>query len=122
VTTLTDDYRDRVRFYDQRGQTSAEYLGGLLLVAAIIGAIVLSGAHTAIAGHTERLVCKIAGGNCQDAEAQPRPNIQPAVGGPDQGPPLTGGAIEVLPFPGSVTVTCTAGDDPRLCKGPSKGA
>jgi hypothetical protein len=109
-----------VRFYDQRGQTSAEYLGGLLLVAAIIGAVVLSGAHTAIAGHTERLVCKIAGGDCQEAEAKPRPNIQPAVGGPDQGPPLTGGEIEVLPFPGSVTVTCTVSEDPKLCKGPSK--
>jgi hypothetical protein len=109
-----------VRFCDQRGQTSAEYLGGLLLVAAIIGAVVLSGAHTAIAGHTERLVCKIAGGDCQEAEAEPRPDVQPAVGGPDQGPPLTGGEIEVLPFPGSVTVTCTVSENPKLCKGPSK--
>src|SRR6266511_439716 len=28
-------------------------------------------------------------------------------GGPEQGPPLEGGQIEVLPFPGSVSVTCT---------------
>ena len=43
-------------------------------------------------------------------------------GGPDQGPPLTGEPIEVLPFPGSVSVTCKGGknDDGKDCKGPSK--
>ena len=36
---------------EQRGQTSAEYMGVLLLVAVIVGALVASGIGTKIADH-----------------------------------------------------------------------
>jgi hypothetical protein len=46
----------------------------------------------------------------------------PSEGGPEQGPPITAGPIEVLPFPGSVSVSCSGGknDDGKSCKGPGK--
>src|SRR4051794_5989693 len=45
----------------QRGQTAAEYLGILLLVAAIIGAIVTSGVGGTISGAVRTAVCQIVG-------------------------------------------------------------
>jgi hypothetical protein len=44
---------------DRRGQTAAEYLGALLLVAAIIAAIV----PRQLAHEIHSLVCQIAGGD-----------------------------------------------------------
>jgi hypothetical protein len=49
---------------DERGQTAAEYMGMLLLVALIVGAIVGSGVAATIAGGVERTVCAIAQGAC----------------------------------------------------------
>lgn len=46
----------------QRGQTSAEYLGILLLVAVLIGAVLASGAAGTITRRTGEIVCEIAGG------------------------------------------------------------
>ena len=45
----------------ERGQTSAEYMGLLLVVATIIGALLLSGLPGAIAGFVRDQVCAIAG-------------------------------------------------------------
>jgi hypothetical protein len=78
-------------------------------------------------------------GRCRDGESLPgdalaprqdpgqgapvtSPEPQLAGGGPDQGPPLGDGQpIAVLPFPGSISVSCTGGknDDGKYCKGPS---
>ncbi len=57
-----------------------------------------------------------------DGSSDTGPRPQFAVGGPDQGPPISAEPIDVLPFPGSITVTCTGGgnDDGKTCKGPSK--
>jgi hypothetical protein len=89
---------------EERGQTAAEYMGALLIVSAIIGALATSNAGATIASQAEQLVCRIGGGDCAPA--------QPPAGGRDiqavQGPPLSGGPIVALPFPGSVAVTCTA--------------
>jgi hypothetical protein len=64
------------------------------------------------------------GGSCGEGASPPdRDSLAPsAEGGPEQGPPLTAEPIDVLPFPGSVSVTCTGGknDDGDPCKGPSK--
>jgi hypothetical protein len=49
---------------DERGQTAAEYMGMLLLVALIVGAIVSSGVAATIAGGVDRAVCAIAQGAC----------------------------------------------------------
>src|SRR4051794_30573554 len=100
---------DRFRFQTvrgERGQTAAEYMGVLLLVGVIVLALVGSGVDTTIAKQTKRAVCKIAGdGDCDAAAATPG-----TPGGEDselEGPPLSDHPFAVLPFPGSVTVTCT---------------
>ena len=48
----------------ERGQTAAEYMGVLLLVALITGALVLLGLQTQIANQVGLLICRIAGGDC----------------------------------------------------------
>ena len=63
-------------------------------------------------------------GSCGEGASPPErdPLAPSAEGGPEQGPPLTAEPIDVLPFPGKVSVTCTGGknDVGDPCKGPSK--
>ena len=99
----------------ERGQTAAEYLGMLLVVSIVIAAVGTTDAGATIAGESRRLVCEIGGGSdCGSPPApQPAPTPVPTPGpaptpSPEvEGPPLTGGPVPVLPFPGSVTVKCT---------------
>ena len=58
---------------DQRGQTAAEYMGVLLLVAVIIGTLAVSGLPGAIADAAARSVCTIAGGCTREKSTPPRP-------------------------------------------------
>jgi hypothetical protein len=110
------DHAARVNRRGQAGQTAAEYVGGLLLVALIVGALATGGLATAIAHGVEQAICAITGGTCETSEPA---RAQRAVGGPDQGPALTGGAIAVLPFPGSISVTCGFGDgSEKTCDAP----
>jgi hypothetical protein len=53
----------------QRGQTAAEYMGMLLLVAAIIAAIVSLGLPGQIRHQINAAVCQIVGGDCDSAHA-----------------------------------------------------
>ncbi len=98
-----------------RGQTAAETLGALLIVSVIIAALVTTDAGAKIASESSRIVCEIAGGDCPPTDAQP------ATPGDMEdfefdGPPLAGRTLPVLPFPGSVTVTCTADSrQPETC-------
>ncbi len=62
----------------EHGQTSAEYLGALLLVSVVIAAVALTDVGPRISSHARILVCRIAGGT--DCEA--------TSGNPDA-PPLT---------------------------------
>jgi hypothetical protein len=88
-----------------------------VVVAVIAAALTVGGVGSAIASEVERAVCRITGGDCETATAPARP--QRSVGGPEQGPPLTGGPIEVLPFPGSTSVTCSVGaGSERACQAP----
>jgi hypothetical protein len=48
----------------EQGQTAAEYMGILLLVALITGALVVLGLQTRIADQVGLLICRIAGGDC----------------------------------------------------------
>ena len=99
------------RMRDDRGQTGAELVGMLLLVALIIGALLASGTADAIASHTSAIVCRIAGGDC----AAPAP----PDGDRPQGPPLTASPLPVLPWPGtSVAVTCTFAAGGTACSSP----
>ncbi|WP_028062614.1 Flp family type IVb pilin [Solirubrobacter soli] len=99
---------------DQRGQTAAEYLGGLLLVAVIIFAVLTTGTGTAVADGVENAVCKILQRDTCDPTATPG---DPGVGDSDlDGPSLTDHPLIALPFPGSVTVSCTYDErDPEKC-------
>jgi Flp pilus assembly pilin Flp len=51
------------RSRDQRGQTAAEYMGILLVVAVIIGAVATSGIGGKIADAAGRLIDSIEGGD-----------------------------------------------------------
>ncbi len=51
----------RTRLSSSAGQVAAEYVGGLLLVAVVIGALFGGQVHTKIAVEVERAICKITG-------------------------------------------------------------
>jgi Zn-dependent metalloprotease len=51
----------RTRLSSSAGQVAAEYVGGLLLVAVVVAALLGSQVHTQIAVEVERAICKIAG-------------------------------------------------------------
>jgi hypothetical protein len=55
----------------ERGQTAAEYLGILLLVAAIIGAIATSGLAGTISGAVRTAACQITGAEGCGTDARP---------------------------------------------------
>ena len=75
TTTVQNTYRElciqmhgagvalRNRVEDQRGQTAAEYMGILLVVAVIIGALIAANVDGKIADAANTMVDKIAGGN-----------------------------------------------------------
>ncbi len=77
TTTIQDAYREfciqahgvalgaRNRLSEQRGQTAAEYMGILLVVAVIIGALIAADVDGKIADAAKTMVDKIAGGNAQ---------------------------------------------------------
>ena len=54
--------RARTRLAEDRGQTAAEYMGILFIVAIIIGAIVAAGIHNDIAKAADDLISEISGG------------------------------------------------------------
>jgi Flp pilus assembly pilin Flp len=74
ITTLQDAYREfciqahgvgrtiRRRAAEERGQTAAEYMGILLVVALIISALFVSGIGDAIAGAAGKMVTHISKG------------------------------------------------------------
>lgn len=58
-------------FRSQRGQVASEYLGLLLVVAAIVGSFAAAGLGTRIVDEAQRAICTIAGGSCGEATADP---------------------------------------------------
>ena len=54
---------DRLGLRDERGQGASEYMGMLLLVAVVIGALLGTGLPGAIADAASGMVDKVAGGN-----------------------------------------------------------
>jgi hypothetical protein len=65
-------------FRSQRGQVASEYLGLLLVVAAIVGALAAGGLGTRIAEHARAAVCTIAGESCAADGADPG-EVDPAA-------------------------------------------
>jgi hypothetical protein len=60
--------RRRPQLRSEVGQTGADFMGMLLLVALIIAAIVATGIHQQIATRTAELICRIAGDTCAESE------------------------------------------------------
>jgi Flp pilus assembly pilin Flp len=58
------------RLRSQAGQTASEYMGVLLVVAAIVAAITASPLAGQIANRTKELICKIGGFDCSAATQQ----------------------------------------------------
>ncbi len=52
------------RLAAERGQTGAEFMGMLLLVALVVSALVAIGMQTQISNQIALLICRIAGGDC----------------------------------------------------------
>ncbi|MFD7224638.1 hypothetical protein ACFV9P_27050 [Streptomyces sp. NPDC059892] len=73
-----------------RGQTTAEYVGMIGLVALIIGALVLGGVGTQIANGLQTAVCNILGGDC-DSDAVAGGGGESGGGGNGGGTGGTGG-------------------------------
>jgi Flp pilus assembly pilin Flp len=66
---------DRAR--DSRGQTAAEYMGLLLVVAVIIGALATSGIGGKISGLANGMIDSVAGGNKAAPTAPAAPGKKP---------------------------------------------
>lgn len=58
-----------MRARDERGQTSAEYIGVVLLVVAVIGAIAALGIAGSISGGIRDALCSLTGARCEPAGA-----------------------------------------------------
>jgi hypothetical protein len=65
--------RPSVRACD--GQTSAEYIGILLLVAMVISAVVLAAPGIGLGERLEEVFCKIGGGDCTEQRAETEPCV-----------------------------------------------
>jgi len=57
----------RLRLRCETGQSGADFMGMLLLVALVIAAIVATNLHQQIATRTAELICQIAGDQCEDS-------------------------------------------------------
>lgn len=68
----------------QRGQTIFEYLGVILVIAAILAAIFASGVGRTLTDRLEDALCRIAGGTCEPAEG-PQPPDEPPPPETDSG-------------------------------------
>lgn len=126
----------RLRVRDHSGQTAAEYLGMLLIVAVIVGALASGGVAEPIVNGVTRAVCTIAAGGdgagCGDAggeddpapggggpdagTSEPEPAAPADPNGPTQGPALGDDPLRVpdLPWDGSVTVSGEVSDTSGL--------
>jgi hypothetical protein len=74
----------RVRLRSQAGQTAAEYLGALVVVAVVIAALANSVVGVQVRDAMERAICMIAAGVCDDAPTVPGTTTPTA---PDQNAP-----------------------------------
>jgi hypothetical protein len=75
----------RTRLSSPAGQVAAEYMGGLLLVAVAIAALLGAQLHTGIAVEAQRAICKITGSAGCGEPGVPRPEDADAdPGEPDR--------------------------------------
>jgi hypothetical protein len=88
----------------ERGQTSIELAGVLLVIGLVFAALFASGFMPEVANAAKQAVCTIVNAQCEEAPAPPA--------GPPAEPPEGPAPIDfdlpfpVLPFPGSLSVSC----------------
>ena len=101
---------------DSSGQTSTEYVGILAVIALVFAVLFATGLAPTVADAAEHAVCTIVGGDCDS---------DPGEGGGDPGDGGEDGPVPVdfdlpfpvLPFPGSVSVSCTySTSSPGACQ------
>ncbi|MEU9979705.1 Tox-REase-5 domain-containing protein [Streptomyces sp. NPDC050856] len=114
------------RWRTQGGQTTTEYVGLVLLVAALIGALVVSGVGGQVVGGLRAAVCAVVGAGCQTAgsggdhgsDTEAGGGVQPGEGpaGTETGPqaPAPDAPAPAVPAPDA-----PAGDDAQ--RAPSDG-
>jgi hypothetical protein len=59
--------RPAVQRHSDRGQTSSDFLGMIVVVAAIVGVLTSAGLGTLLLSQIEAAICRIAGGTCSVA-------------------------------------------------------
>ena len=101
---------------EERGQTAAEFMGVLLLVGADHRRAVHDRRRREGRERDRERRCARSSAPTATPAAAGRTG-EPGVGDSDlEGPPLTDHPFLVLPFPGSVTITCTYDErDPTKC-------
>jgi hypothetical protein len=109
------------RWRQEPGQTAAELLGVLGLVAVIVAALATSGVARTVADAVEQAVCSIASGSdCGDAEPDASgadvDSFHHSDGGGSGGPAFGTGPFPVpgIPWDGSVSVGERSTDEPGL--------
>jgi len=100
----------------QSGQASGEYAGILAVVMIVFVALFASGLAPTVAGAASDAVCTIIGKGCDSGED---PGGGDGGGGPSEGPSPVDFDLPfpVLPFPGSMSVSCSyTSSSPGLCQ------
>jgi hypothetical protein len=101
----------------ERGQTTAELMGVLALVALIVAALATSDLGRHISDAAQGAVCSIAaGGDCGDDAPEPDSLVLSGDVPPTDGPGFGGGPYPIpgIPWDGSVSVGERSTDDPGL--------
>ena len=105
---------------DASGQASSEYAGILAVIALVFVALFATGLAPTVAGAAQDTVCTIIGGDCESG-SDPGEGGDP--GGGEEGPVPVDFDLPfpVLPFPGSMSVSCTySTSSPGACQ-PGQG-
>ena len=105
---------------DTSGQASTEYAGILAVIALVFVALFATGLAPTVADAAQHAVCTIIGGDCA---SDPGEGGEVPGGGGEEGPAPVDFNLPfpVLPFPGSVSVSCTySTSSPGACQ-PGEG-
>ena len=105
-----------MRLREPSGQASIEYAGILLVIGLVVAALAAAGLLPGVAEAAQKAVCQIVGGECAPAED---PGSEEPPGGENHPPaPIDFDLpFPVLPFPGSVSVSCTySSASPGVCQ------
>jgi hypothetical protein len=95
-----------VRLRDTSGQGTIELVGMLVIVAAIVTGIASTGLGSSLASDMGSAVCRILGGDCGEGPESGEEPAPPPAGEPPA-PVDFDMPFPVLPFPGSMSISCS---------------